>query len=266
MGESAKSKMPFEFNGKKYRRSSSHQREWGARLISEFDLRGDERILDLGSGDGVLTSKLADLVPDGSVLGIDSSVGMIEVANEIQRPNLKFEEMDILDIDFEDEFDIVFSNATLHWILDHRGLLTRVHRALKAGGILRFNFAGDGNCSHFFKVVREAITRDEFARCFESFEWPWYMPAVEEYRAVLDESSFEDGDVWSENADRFFKNVEELVGWVDQPSLVPFLVYLDGEVKTEFRDEVVRRMIDATIQPDGRCFETFRRVNVLGRK
>jgi trans-aconitate 2-methyltransferase len=258
--------MIFEFDGEKYRQASTHQKEWGARLISEFDLRGDERILDLGSGDGVLTAKLAELVPAGFVLGIDASSGMIEAANEIQRPNLGFKKIDVLDMDFEDEFDIAFSNATLHWVKDHRRLLTKVRKALRTNGILRFNFAGDGNCSHFFKVVRETMARGGFARSFDSFEWPWYMPTVEEYRALLDGASFAEAEVWSENADRFFKNIEEMVGWVDQPSLVPLLVCLEGDTKTGFRDEVVRQMIEETIQPDGTCFETFRRIHVLAKK
>jgi hypothetical protein len=47
--------MAHEFDGKKYEKASAHQREWGARLISELSLKGDEHILDLGCGDGTNT-------------------------------------------------------------------------------------------------------------------------------------------------------------------------------------------------------------------
>ena len=40
----------FEFDGKKYKMASIHQKEWGKTLISELKLKGDERILDLGCG------------------------------------------------------------------------------------------------------------------------------------------------------------------------------------------------------------------------
>ncbi len=70
----------FEFDGEKYKAASTHQKEWGNDLISQLSLKGSEAILDLGCGDGVLTGQLALLVPEGTVLGIDSSVGMIETA------------------------------------------------------------------------------------------------------------------------------------------------------------------------------------------
>jgi trans-aconitate 2-methyltransferase len=48
--------MTHEFDGKNYEKASTHQKEWGARLIAELGLRGTERILDLGCGDRVLTA------------------------------------------------------------------------------------------------------------------------------------------------------------------------------------------------------------------
>jgi hypothetical protein len=54
--------------------------------------------------------------------------------------------------------------------------------------------------------------------------------------------------------------------WVEQPSLVPLLTILSESEKPKFRDYVVKRMIDETLQDDGTCFETFRRINVRARK
>ena len=70
----------FEFDGEKYKKASRHQKEWGNSLIAELSLRGNEAILDLGCGDGGLTEELAQAVPEGNVLGIDASAGMIETA------------------------------------------------------------------------------------------------------------------------------------------------------------------------------------------
>ena len=114
---------PFEFNGEKYKKASAHQKEWGEKLVAELDLKGDEFILDLGCGDGITTEKLAQLVPDGQVVGIDSSHGMIESAKKLGKGNLKFRILNINDINYKSKFDLIISNATLHWVKDHRKLL-----------------------------------------------------------------------------------------------------------------------------------------------
>jgi len=258
--------MAHEFDGNKYRAASAHQKEWGAKLIQELNIVGTERILDLGCGDGTLTAQLAALAPQGAVLGIDASQGMIETAKTSVADNLSFAVRDINGLDFEDEFDIVFSNATLHWIKNHDALLGKVHRALKQGGILKFNFAGDGNCANFFSVVQEAIKLPPFSRYFSAFEWPWYMPSTKEYELLVQRFPFSAASVSGEHADRFFADQETMIKWIDQPSLVPFMKLLPDEHKVDFRQFVIEHMIQRTRQADGRCFETFRRINVVARK
>jgi trans-aconitate methyltransferase len=258
--------MAHEFDGKKYEKASAHQKEWGTKLIAELDLQGAERILDLGCGDGAISVQIADLVPDGEVVGIDASRGMIEAAQLKARKNMRFLLMDINELNYFEHFDVVFSNATLHWIKDHTRLLRSAGRALVRGGRLRFNFAGEGNCSHFFSVIREAMSAEEFAVFFAGFDWPWYTPSIEDYSALMNASGMDDWRVWGENADRYFPDAEEMIKWIDQPSIVPFLAHLPESARPHFREYVVRRMIEETRQNDGRCFETFRRINLLVHK
>ncbi len=83
-------------------------------MIAELSLSGNEEILDLGCGDGGLTEQLAQLVPDGKVLGIDASEGMIATAKNRMQSNLSFMQMDINTIDFQNMFDVFFQ--TQHYI------------------------------------------------------------------------------------------------------------------------------------------------------
>ena len=110
----------FEFDGEKYQKAPKHQQEWGNSLVSELTLNGNEAILDLGCGDGRITEQLALLVPDGKVVGIDASIGMIETAMQRARDNLTFIQLDINSLDYQNTFDVIFSNAALHWIKDHK--------------------------------------------------------------------------------------------------------------------------------------------------
>ena len=258
--------MTHEFDGKRYAQASAHQKEWGTTLIAELNLEGTERVLDLGCGDGALTAQIAALVPGGLVLGIDASEGMIAAAQPKARQNLRFVRTDINSLSFSSEFDVVFSNAALHWVKDHQRLYANVGRSLCPGGRIRFNFAAEGNCSHFFRVVQEAMSREEFSVYFKDFEWPWYMPAVDAYAALVASSGLTRVRVWGENADRFFPDAGAMIRWIDQPSIVPLLACVADDHKRQFRDYVVGRMLGETQQSDGRCFETFRRVNVSAQK
>ncbi len=257
--------MSYNFNGEKYKKSSKHQKEWATEILSEFHFKGNEKILDLGSGDGTISYKLADMVPNGSVIGIDNSKGMIDSSKKLERGNLKFILLDINQINFNYEFDIIFSNATLHWIKDHDLLLRNVNNSLKKDGIIRFNFAGDGNCFNFIKVIKEVINLKEYKIYFTDFNWPWYMPDIDEYKKLLYNSKFSNFKVWEENKDRFFTDSEEMIKWIEQPSIVPFLERIDNKYKIKFKKIVIDKMIKLIEQDDGRCFETFRRINVYAK-
>ncbi len=233
-----------------------------------MNLAGNEQILDLGCGDGALTAHLAGLVPRGHVLGIDASQGMIAAARAHQAgaANLAFSLADISALDFDGQFDLVFSNAALHRVKHHEPLLRALYRALKPGGALRLNFAAEGNCSHFFRVVRQTMQQPGFIEYFAHFDWPWFMPAIDHYSVLVRRLPFTDVRVWGENADRFFPDQEALIKWIDQPSLVPFLQCVPDPAKQQFRSSVIARMLAETRQADGTCFETFRRVNVFAKR
>lgn len=259
--------MSFEFDGEKYKNASSHQKEWANKILDELHFKGNEIILDLGCGDGTITNQLAEMVPAGKVVGIDASEGMIKTAlKDKKQSNVHFEQKDINEISYNEEFDFIFSNATLHWVKDHTKLLSNSFKALKNNGALRFNFAGDGNCSNFFKVIKQAMAENEYSQHFKDYSWPWFMPTIEAYEKLATEAEFSEIKIWGENADRYFENSETMVKWVDQPSIVPFLKYIPEPKKDNFRKYVVEQMIKETKQENGTCFETFRRVNVKAVK
>ncbi|MDO9324388.1 MAG: class I SAM-dependent methyltransferase, partial [Methanoregula sp.] len=130
----------FTWNAADYSHSSPAQQQWARELVAKLRLNGNERVLDIGCGDGKVTAAIAASVPDGTVTGIDSSPEMIRFAQEhfprrIHR-NLTFILRDASHLDFFEEYDIVFSNAALHWIFDHKPLLSGIARSLSPGGRL----------------------------------------------------------------------------------------------------------------------------------
>lgn len=175
----------YEFDGEKYKKASRHQKEWGSSLISELSLEGSETILDLGCGDGGLTEKLAQAVPKGNVLGIDASAGMIETAKQRMRGNLEFQKMDINSMTFENMFDVIFSNAALHWVKEHVKLLNNSFQALKDNGVLLWDFAGKGNCANFFSVIRTQIQSKKYEQYSGILYGPGICPKKRSMKSLL---------------------------------------------------------------------------------
>ncbi len=261
----------FEFDGRKYKKASKHQKEWGHALIAELQLEGSENILDLGCGDGVLTEQFSLAVPNGKVLGIDASSGMIKTAKSITKDNncisaITFQQLDINEIDYKNEFDVIFSNAALHWIKDHKRLLKSAYQALKIQGVLLWDFGGAGNCANFIDVVRSKIKEDKYAGYFEEFEWPWFMPSKSQYEDLISPIGFSNFTITELNRDRYFSNAEEMIRWIEQPCIVPFIKCVPDRAKELFRNEIIAEMIKRTQQTNGTYFETFRRLKVYARK
>lgn len=173
------------WNPEDYEKSSSAQYNWAMDLISRLALKGDEKILDIGCGDGKITSGIASLVPNGSVVGIDVSQGMIDFAKSKftgdKYGNLDFQLADALALDFVDEFDLVVSFACLHWIKNHLLVLQGVKQSLKPGGRILFQCGGRGNASGILNMAADMTKNEKWSRYFRNFEFPYYFYGPEDY-------------------------------------------------------------------------------------
>jgi 2-polyprenyl-3-methyl-5-hydroxy-6-metoxy-1,4-benzoquinol methylase len=108
-------------------------------IIEQIAITSDMDVLDFGCGTGLLTLRLQPLV--GSITGVDSSPGMLEVFNakigELQLANVKAL---LCDLDKGDtipgRYDLIVSSMTLHHVREIKPLLTLFHSLLNPGGIL----------------------------------------------------------------------------------------------------------------------------------
>ena len=132
---------------------------WARQVLGRLELRGDETILDAGCGSGALTKLLVDLVPDGRVIGADSSSSMLAQARETLGDDVELIESDLTELRLETEVDVVFSNAVFHWVQDHDALFARMFEALKPGGRIEAQCGGEGNIAELERVARVARRR-----------------------------------------------------------------------------------------------------------
>lgn len=151
-------------------------------VVEWLALKPGERILDLGCGDGLLTE---DLVKAGaSVIGVDSSEDFVSAC---KARGLDVRLMDGQSLCFDTEFDAVFSNAALHWMTDARAVVKGVRRAVKPQGRFVAEFGGHGNVAAIVTAMRAVGLRRNGDLALAH---PWYFPAPDVYRALLEEEGF----------------------------------------------------------------------------
>jgi len=153
-------------------------------LVEWLAPKPGERILDLGCGTGHLTAQIASA--GVSVLGIDSSPEMIEEARR-SYPRLRFDIVDARHLAYADQFDAVFSNAVLHWIIEADLVVQGVSRALRPGGRFVAEFGGKGNVKAILAAVRNTV---RVVGC-GPVDSPWFFPSVAEYASLLEKVGLE---------------------------------------------------------------------------
>ena len=166
----------------RYARNARFVADLGAPVVELLAPRAGERILDLGCGDGVLTAKLAAM--RCHVVGVDSSAAQIDAARKL---GLDARVMNGEALDFDSEFDAVFSNAALHWMRNPAKVIAGVERALKPHGRFVGEFGGHGCVAKIKKALVEALDRRGINGEAAS---PWFFPNVEEYSRHLTNRGF----------------------------------------------------------------------------
>ena len=183
-----------KWNAAEYAANSVVQQTWARELIARLNLRGDEHILDLGCGDGKITAELARAVPRGAVTGADASAEMIAFARQKFPPakvsNLKFEIADAREIRFLEKFDLVFSNAALHWVDDHEKILRGAASVLQPGGRLMVSCGGKGNAHEVFRALRPEMRLKRWCQYFRKMPLPYFFLRASQLRKMAAEARF----------------------------------------------------------------------------
>jgi trans-aconitate 2-methyltransferase len=135
-----------EWNAPEYARLSALQAAMGEEALALLELKGNERILDIGCGNGKITREIAARVPQGSVLGVDASADMIAfAASHLDgAPNLEFLVADVRHLPFQHEFDLVVSFNALHWIPEQGQALDSIRSAMKSTDLGQSGVAQSG--------------------------------------------------------------------------------------------------------------------------
>jgi trans-aconitate 2-methyltransferase len=227
---------PREWDATTYDRVSDIQVEWAVEVIDRLDLAGDETVLDAGCGTGRVTKLLLERLPRGRVIGVDSSAKMIEKAREALPERTEFIVSDLLDVELEDPVDAVFSNATLHWVLDHRRLFVRLHAAVRPGGQLEAQCGGIGNLDEFLNSLENVNGDERFAPYVRGIASAWNFASPGDTELRLQAAGFEDVRCWLQDRPEKPREPREFLRVV---CLGPHLERLPESLHEQYLDAVL---------------------------
>ena len=230
--------------------------QYGEELIKILDPKPGELILDLGCGAGQLTNKIAGF--GAKVIGLDSSAEMIENAKH-SFPELEFHKMDAADFRFKVPFDVIFSNAALHWVTDQAKAVQCLYKNLKKSGRLVVEFGGRGNVDSILKALTKALI--QFGYEENSKLNRWYFPSISEYTQLLEKQGFEVSFAHLYNRPTALDSADSgIKDWIEMFGS-HFFVGMDKNSKEKILDKVQNDVEDVCLR-NGTWYADYRRIRV----
>ncbi|WP_434801659.1 class I SAM-dependent methyltransferase [Robertmurraya yapensis (ex Hitch et al 2024)] len=233
--------------------------QFGQSLVELLAPKPGERILDLGCGTGDLANQIYENGVD--VVGVDSSVNMVEQAKN-KYPDINFIVEDATSLEYNSEFDAVFSNATLHWVKPPIKALLGIYDSLKPGGRFVAEFGGKGNVQTISNGILFEIEAAGFE--FKKAHFPWFYPSIAEYSTLMEEVGFR--VTFAQHFDRPtpLDGDDGLKNWIQM-----FGNQLFTGVPEDIQEDIIKKVenrLKGALYTDGQWVADYKRIRVIGIK
>lgn len=227
-----------------YDRISAPQQRWAAEQLDRLQLAGDEVVLDAGCGSGRVTAELVRRLPRGRVYGVDVAPSMAAHAARALGDRATILCQDLVDLDLSEPVDVVFSNATFHWVSDHDALFAALRRTMKPGGRLVAQCGGRGNIDALRRTADAVAHQEPFAPHFTHWRGAWNYAGAEETAQRLTRAGFEDVRTWLQDRPT---ELEDPRAFLRAVCLVRHLDLVPAGLQDAFLDAVLARCGDPVV-------------------
>ena len=233
-------------------------------LLSFVRSAAGMRVIDLGCGTGKLTRELHQQLNARETLGIDSSESMLAGTRELEKPGLKFQRGTIESFGGGEPFDLIFSNAALHWVPDHESLFGRLAASLSARGQLAIQMpANDDHAA--YRIANDVAREEPFRTALGGFVHRSSVLAPESYALLLERLGFSECQVRLHVYLHRLPSPEGVVEWVRGAMLTDFESRLSPARFAEFVVRYRERVV-AALPPESPTLFTFKRILLWGTK
>ena len=259
--------MTDTWNPEQYHRFQNERSQPFFDLLALVEPTTAPRVVDLGCGTGELTAEAHASLAARETVGIDQSPAMLAKALQLDVGGLSFREGDLAAFSDPDGFDVIISNAALHWVPDHERVLARWRDALTTDGQLVVQMPT--NADHASHVIARAVAEEEpFLSAFDGS--PPLDPVLrvlrpEEYAVMLDRLGFARQHVRLQVYPHHLASTGEVVEWVKGTSLVRFRERLPAVLYEVFLERYRTRLLER-LGDRAPYFYTFKRILLWGRR
>ena len=221
------------WNPKQYDRFRDERSRPFYDLLALVQRAAEMRVVDLGCGTGALTKHLHVDLSAKETHGIDSSASMLAKAKEQAAPGLSFAAGDLETWNEPGAWDLVLSNAALHWAGDHASLLARLAGSLTARGQLAVQVpANHDHVSH--AMAAEVARESPFREATLGFERVSPVLAPEAYAKILEGLGFREQHVRLQVYGHHLGSRDDVVEWMKGTTLTDYQRRMAPEMFTSF--------------------------------
>lgn len=233
-----------------------------ADLLARVPIDAPARVVDLGCGPGNSTALLAARWPGAAIEGVESSPDMLAKAHA-SGIRATWTAADIDAWHPAARYDVVFSNAALHWLPEHRTLIPRLMRAVSVGGALAFQMPNNFEApSHV--LMREVAASGSWAPKVEDARTVHVQSAATYFDILAPLSS--SLDIWETTYLHVLEGEDPVLAWVSGTGLRPFVGRLDDREREAFLLAYRQRLRAAyPRRADGKTLLPFTRLFVVAR-
>lgn len=220
-----------------------------------------QKIIDLGSGPGNSTAIIQRYFPNADVMGVDASIDMLDVA-KTNYPNIKFEYCKLMDdlhlLDYD--YDLIFSNACLHWVANHEVLFKQLLKHLKVNGTLAVQMPLQQK-SKMYHIIHKIIETKQFSEL--TFQ-PSHVLTISDYYNILSRYT-KDIQIYTTTYYHKLNTHEDIIKWYASTSLAPYLEQVHNQ------DALKQCILEALKQcyqkqEDGSILLDFPRIFIVANK
>jgi len=250
------------WNPEQYQRFAAERKRPFLDLMALVRRRDRMRVVDLGCGGGALTRELHDALAASETVGVDDSETMLAGCDAHAGDGVRFARADLTEFDEGAPYDLVFSNAAIHWVADHERVLERLTGLLSDRGQLAVQVPANHDYpSH--TVMNEIARESPFAEALGGYVKPTHVLAPEAYARLLDRLGYREQHVRLQVYVHHLSGPEQVIEWVRGTTLTDYQSRLSPESFDELVDRYRSRLLEAL--PDERPFVfPFKRILFWG--